>query len=125
MVDIGISQPITVALPSQAVQASQQAGPVIKTVPASSVLPPDGIPDQVGYSAQAAEQKRVDTVKAISQQIANTFVVGDQEFAIFKDATGQYITRFTSLRDGKVTYIPEPVLYKLGSSFAPAVQLKV
>ncbi|HUP13386.1 MAG TPA: hypothetical protein VM187_14275, partial [Niastella sp.] len=57
---------------------------------------------------------RLQAVQNMSQQISDTFVVSDRTFTIFKDATGQYITRFTSLRDGKVTYIPEPNLFRIG-----------
>ncbi len=47
----------------------------------------------------------------------DTFVVSDTSFSIFKDSTGQYITRFTNLRDGSVTYIPEvEILQYQGSS---------
>lgn len=70
--------------------------------------------DALGFDAQLAEQQRFQTVQNVSQQIADTFVVSDRTFTIFKDATGQYITRFTSLRDGKVTYIPEPNLFRMG-----------
>lgn len=112
MVDIGITQPIVVALPSQGGQGSQAGVPV----KASEVLPTGGNQGEVVFSAQTAEQKRVETVEALSQQVANDFVLGDTSFTIFKDATGQYVTRFTSLRDGKVTYYPEPILYKRGNS---------
>lgn len=50
------------------------------------------------------EAKRLERLR----QAANTFAISDQRFTIYKDTTGQFITRFTSLRDGKVTYIPEP-----------------
>ena len=40
--------------------------------------------------------------------LADIYAVSDSKFTIFKDASGQYITRITSLRDGRVTYIPEP-----------------
>lgn len=50
-----------------------------------------------------AEARRIERV----EQAADTFVVSDQRFTIFKDTTGQLITRFTSLRDGTVTYVPE------------------
>ena len=53
---------------------------------------------------------------AIVQQAAaaSTFnyPLGDKEFTIFKDATGQLITRYVSLRDGSVTYAPAPILVK-------------
>lgn len=73
-----------------------------------------------------AEQKRYEAVKQAAQEIANVYIVSDKTFTIFKDATGQYITRFTSLRDGRVTYIPEPELFKRASSaVAPLVTLNV
>lgn len=61
-----------------------------------------------------AEQQRFETVKRVSQQVSDIFVVSDRTFTIFKDVSGQYVTRFTSLRDGKVTYIPEPNLFRIG-----------
>lgn len=79
---------------------------------------------QVDFSTKAAEQKRAEAVQRAAQDIANVFVVSDKRFTIFKDTTGQYITRFTSLRDGRVTYIPEPDLLRLsGSSGAGAAPL--
>ena len=106
---IGITQPLIVSVPAPAPAPVTQSAPLV-------TLPPEKAPDQVPYNAQAAEQTRATTVQHLAQQIANDYVLGDQTFSIFKDSTGQYITRFTSLRDGKVTYIPEPTLFKLGSS---------
>lgn len=71
---------------------------------------------QTAFDAGAAEQTRLETIQRLAQQIANVYVIGDQTFSLFKDVTGQYITRFTSLRDGKVTYIPEPTLFKLSGA---------
>ena len=135
MVDIGISQPVVLPpLPSTTLQAGQGslAGAVnnqsIPTTSGSAIADQNSGGDQIAYDAQAVEQKRADAVKAASQQAAETFVVSDHSFTIFKDATGQYITRFTSLRDGKVTYIPEPNIFKMGnsggSSSQPLVQIK-
>lgn len=71
--------------------------------------------DDVGdFDEHFAEQQRFQAVQRLSQQMVDPFVVSDRTFTIFKDATGQYITRFTSLRDGKVTYIPEPNLFRIG-----------
>ncbi len=42
----------------------------------------------------------------------NTYAVSDKELTIFKDVTGQYITRYISLRDGSVTYVPAPVFMR-------------
>jgi hypothetical protein len=58
-----------------------------------------------------AEQKRYEqVVLAAKNMFKDVYVVSDRNFSIFKDASGQYITRYTSLRDGRVTYIPEPKL---------------
>lgn len=57
------------------------------------------------------EQRRAEAVQQAAQDFLKTFyAVSDTTFSIYKDNTGQYITRFTSLRDGRVTYIPEPDL---------------
>src|SRR5262245_12457597 len=81
--------------------------------PEAPVLPIAGSGTQA-FDHQAAEQKRYEAVRRVSQQVADIYVVSDKTFTIFKDVSGQYITRFTSLRDGKVTYIPEPNLFRLG-----------
>lgn len=58
---------------------------------------------------KAADDHRYRQVKKAAHVFNNVFVVSDKTFTIFKDAkSGQYVTRYTSLRDGKVTYIPEP-----------------
>ena len=99
----------------------------LPSLPAPSAAPAIALPDpsaglpkpantQVDFNAQAAEQSRAAAVQKAAQQVANVYVIGDQTFSLFKDATGQYITRFTSLRDGKVTYIPEPTLFKLSGN---------
>lgn len=75
---------------------------------------PIGGEGSAGFDPQLAEQQRFQTVQRLSQQVSDIFVVSDRTFTIFKDVSGQYITRFTSLRDGKVTYIPEPNLFRLG-----------
>lgn len=80
---------------------------------------------QVEFDAKTAEQTRADTLVRVAEQVANVFVIGDRTFSLFKDTTGQYITRFTSLRDGKVTYIPEPTLLKAsGGSGSPQVKIE-
>ncbi len=55
-----------------------------------------------------AEQQRLDTVIRAAQSFQNSYAVSDLKFTIFKDNSGQYITRFTSLKDGSVKYVPEP-----------------
>jgi len=51
-------------------------------------------------------------IRQASLSFKNTYAVSDTTFTIFKDSTGQFITRYISLRDGQITYVPEPVLLK-------------
>jgi hypothetical protein len=66
-----------------------------------------------------ADEKRLNNIKKTVERemTSNIFAVSDNRFTIFKDAkTGQFITRFTSLRDGAVTYVPEPNILKLSGA---------
>lgn len=64
-----------------------------------------------------AEQRRYEHVVMASQKMAyDAYPVSDKSFTIYKDASGQYITRYTSLRDGRVTYVPEPKLLQMFES---------
>lgn len=60
-------------------------------------------------SPTTAEQRRFDRVIQAAAALAGVdpYPVSDKIFTIYKDGSGQYITRYTSLRDGRVTYIPE------------------
>lgn len=108
---LGITaQPVIRTLPGATQAFSAPAAPAVPEVPV--------LPHQVEYNAQAAEQRRFEGVRRAAQEMANMFAVSDKTFTIFKDASGQYITRFTSLRDGRVTYFPEPNLVRAG---APAM----
>ena len=93
-----------VSVPSPAPVAQKHEAPLVSI----------GTGDTAAFDQQMAERQRLQTVQRLSQQVSDIFVVSDRTFTIFKDATGQYITRFTSLRDGKVTYIPEPNLFRMG-----------
>lgn len=64
-------------------------------------------------SDQELEQLRMQQAEKAARVIADYFIVSDVRFTIFKDASGQYVTRFTSLQDGTVHYIPEPNMVKL------------
>lgn len=61
--------------------------------------------DAIADKMQLAQAKRLASLK---QAVATSFALSDKTFTFYKDTSGQYITRFTSLRDGSVTYIPEP-----------------
>lgn len=65
--------------------------------------------EQVAFDAAGSEQTRLENMQRASQLMySEVFAVRDNKFSIYKDATGQFVTRFTNLRDGSVTYIPEP-----------------
>ena len=60
---------------------------------------------------ETVDDIRYQQVKAAAESyFKDVYAVSDMRFTIYKDSSGQYITRYTSLRDGKVTYIPEPAL---------------
>lgn len=115
MDSIGLSPQIK--LPS--LPASVSSAPAI-ALPDTSASLPKPASDSVVFNEHAAEQNRQDAVQQAAQQVANVYVLGNQTFSLFKDATGQYITRFTNLQDGKVTYIPEPTLFELSGNTAGA-----
>lgn len=99
-----------VVLQTPKVQARSSA-PVLPRPQAEPAVPDV---QQADKSIEAAEAKRYEAVRDAASNVADPYVVGDQSFSIYKDVNGQYITRFTSLRDGKVTYIPEPDLLNIG-----------
>jgi hypothetical protein len=82
--------------------------PVAKPKSTSDVKPAR-VPGQEKPAAVNTEVKREAAVyRAAESFFKDVYAVSDTTFTIFKDTSGQYITRYTSLRDGKVTYIPEP-----------------
>lgn len=101
--NIGTNNPTVPAVPvkqSSSAAPSEPAAPVkLKEVPEVDLQKTD-------------EQRMAAIRQAISGQFKESYVVSDQSFTIFKDASGQFITRFTSLRDGSVTYVPEPQVVK-------------
>ncbi len=78
-------------------------------------------PAETNLSDKNPDQARFEAVKRAAQAIAsNPFPVSDTKFTIYKESVGGggedfvFITRFTSLVDGKVTIVPE------GNIFAAA-----
>jgi hypothetical protein len=97
------------AAPTTKVAAPKVASPEPIEVP---IPQPDAAQPEPRIDLHTAEQRRLEAVERAARAAANTYVISDKTFTIFKDSTGQYITRFTSLRDSRVTYIPEPELLK-------------
>lgn len=86
---------------------SHDAGAVKTDLPQSQTVKETGDADKARFEAVRIAAERVRQ---------NVFVVSDTRFTIFKDAhTGQYITRYTDLRTGTVTYYPEQELLGSGS----------
>lgn len=119
---IGLGKQIS--LPTLPTPSVPSAPTVSTPAPAPSIpLPGQG---EVEYDAKTAEQVRAETVIRTAEQLANVFVLGENSVALFKDSTGQLITRYTNQRDGKVTYVPEPTLFnKLGGGGSSVPLLKI
>lgn len=64
--------------------------------------------EQVAYDANKSDETRYENMQQASQMFKDVFAVSDTKFSIYKDFKGQFVTRFTNLRDGSVSYIPEP-----------------
>ena len=62
------------------------------------------------------ERARIERVQAALESIRNTYAVSDSRFTLFKDSTGDIVTKVTSLRDGSVSYFPEKTLYELAAA---------
>lgn len=84
--------------------------PAVKVPSANETFTPQNVKQQEQkYDPKQSEQTRFDNMMAASQtMMSDIFVVSDTKFTIFKDSSGQLVTRFTSLRDGKISYYPEP-----------------
>lgn len=73
------------------------------------------------------EQSRFQAVKQAAEQAlrVDPYAVSDVRFTIYKALAGNesiYFTRFTSLRDGKVTVVPEQTLVgQFGKGFGTLV----
>ncbi len=97
-----------------------------KQIQQDTVIPTPEPPQAT--AADAVFDKRYEQLMRAAQSFfRDTFVVSDKTFAIFKDASGQYVTRYKSLRDGRVTYIPEQRLLQAfeSSQRAQAAVLRI
>lgn len=103
------------------VSATPVAGPPVP-IPAQQPVLTDAQIDKI-FNAKSVEQRRYAAVQQAAKDIANVYVLGDRRFTIFKDMTGQYITRFTNFRTGEVKYVPEPELLKRTQSAGPKVNI--
>ena len=59
---------------------------------------------------QMEERRFAKVTEAAKQIITDFYPISDTRFTIFKDGSGQYITRVTNMRDGTMTLYPEATL---------------
>lgn len=106
----------------QTLSVQPKQAPVLPKAPEVSLPVPDASRQaEAEIQVLSAGQKRFEAVQRKAEAIANSRVLGTTTFAIFQDARGVLITRFRDQTTGKVNYVPEPQMLKLGGSPAPAV----
>ena len=94
----------------QAVSSSAQTTTVQAQITAAAQA---AATQQQQQAPSTAQQARYEEVKQASQAVqSNYFVVSDVSFTIFKDLDGDYVTRYTSLKDGSVKYYPQKALFE-------------
>lgn len=73
------------------------------------------------------DEKRLADMKRVIERnsFKDTYAVRDNSFTIFKDENGQYVTRFTDLRDGSVTYVPEKEVLGFGNTGGSSSYMEV
>lgn len=84
-----------------------------------TVSEPVKIPQIEEVNLKQVDEKRFNAIKKTIERETSSggTMISDSRFTIFKDSkSGQYITRFTNLQNGAVTYVPEPDILKLAGS---------
>lgn len=81
-----------------------------QVMPRPNTVPQMSPPEPVKKPVDAEAVRVQEITRAASQYQADPYVVSDRTFTIYKDATGQYVVRYRSLRDGTITYVPEPAI---------------
>ncbi len=104
-------------LPGQGalIPSQVQTGANVKVTPTKETI-------DTNVSGQNQERDRLEAVKLAAKSF--NYPLGDKKFTIYKDK-GQYVTRFTSLVDGSVSYFPEPELLAKGSSAGALIEFFV
>jgi len=97
-----------------AIKIPQPAQPVLPAPSQAPALPVIGGGNDRGFDAEGAEAQRLENLRAAARNAPQP--LGSQAFTMFKDATGQVITRFRDINSGRVTYIPEPNLLRLAAA---------
>lgn len=61
----------------------------------------------LGVSVTTDEERMRLLTNAAEQFAKFSYPVSDTRFTIFRDQSGQFVTRFTNLQTGKISYYPE------------------
>jgi hypothetical protein len=97
-------------------------------LPKQATVQPPEKPQEQSQLTPDRDAKRQAMVQQAAKMFKDFFPVSDMSFTIFKDSSGQFVTRFTSLRDGKVTYIPEQNMFtylgRSGSQFGTNIEIE-
>lgn len=89
-------------------------GPKADAPKAAKADTPEHVKVEFEQVPKTADEARFREVKAAAKAVKEqSFVVSDTRFTIFKDFNGDYVTKFTSLRDGSVKYFPEKTLFEI------------
>lgn len=113
---IGIKPVIIPSYPAVTAQPAAAA-------PLPAPRPAADVPAPVDVQMATAEQRRYEAIKKASQDAPNVYPLGDRTFTIFKDSSGQYVTRYYSQRTGQVSYVPEPEVLKQRTIYSPALNI--
>lgn len=91
------------------------SGQVVQKTKASAEVPviKQEVKAPVPEAIKTPKVSRYEAVKLAAEALKNTYAVSDVRFTIFKDVAGDYVTRFTSLRDGSVKYYPQKSLFEM------------
>ena len=88
------------------------SGQVVQKPNASANIPVKAPEPKVQKPEVKIDNPAYEAVQRAAEALKNTFAVSDVRFTIFKDIAGDYVTRFTSLRDGSVKYYPQKTLFE-------------
>lgn len=111
-----VSQPV-VARPAPAPSAPSAPS----SQPAVKIGGGGGADQQIGFDALATDQKFYEALKSAAADVPQP--LGSQVFTMYKNGSGQTITRFRDLNTGKVTYIPAENVFDMASKKQTAQSL--
>lgn len=93
-----------------------KSAPALPAHTEAPLVKPSDVDVPVQYDAQVAEAKRTQALMQAARNVPQP--LGTQTFTMFKDVTGQIVTRYFDRNTGKATYIPEPQLLRMANNSA-------